>query len=90
MAKITRPPIRPVSRGMANDSMSSLNLARALENVRANSLTSRNLAVAFQPDRSISLTSGNLTGALLREAAQQRQPAQQTNTQQPVETKGKE
>lgn len=85
MARITRPPVRPVSRGMANDSMSSLNLARALENARADSLTSRNLAVAFQPDRSISLTSENLTRALLREA--QQKPEQQTNTQRPATEK---
>ena len=50
MTKSSEPPkVRPTGeRRMANDSMSSLNLARALENARADSLTSENLNMALR------------------------------------------
>jgi hypothetical protein len=40
--------VRPSDRRMAKDSMTSLNLARTLENARADSLTSENLSVALR------------------------------------------
>jgi len=75
VTKSNRPPeVRPVGkRGMANDSMSSLNLSRALENARADSLTSENLAMALR--RQTPPTTAQ-------------RPAQQPDAQRPSTAKG--
>lgn len=83
MSKSDRPSeVRPVSKGgMANDSMSSLNLSRGLENSRADSLGSQNLAMALRPQT---------PAAAERPSATAQQPSERSNTQQSPAVKGKE